>query len=76
MGFAALLGCFTAATTLSNESISKDIRTRLFKASIFLGFIHFTFEFRQFIYDPIKWIFDAWHYFGKKFFFNFFIRPL
>jgi len=75
MKFTALLGCYTAAATSSEGLLSDGIR-RLLIASIILGFLHFTFELRQFIYDPIKWIFDAWHYFGKKFFFNFFIRPL
>jgi len=62
--FTALLGCFTAATTLSD--ISDDARKQLLIASIILGFIHFTFEFRQVIYDPVEWIFDPWNYFGKN----------
>jgi len=64
--FTALLGCFTVAATFSEELISQDTRKVLFKASIGLGFIHFIFEFRQFIYDPIEWFFDAWNFFGKK----------
>jgi len=64
--FIALLGCFTAATTLSEDYISDDIRKELFMASIGLGFIHFIFEFRQFIYDPIEWFCDPWNFFGKK----------
>uniref|UniRef100_U9SZ98 Uncharacterized protein n=1 Tax=Rhizophagus irregularis (strain DAOM 181602 / DAOM 197198 / MUCL 43194) TaxID=747089 RepID=U9SZ98_RHIID len=61
--FTALLGCFTAATTLTRELIPDNIRERLLIASIILGFIHFIFEFRQFIYDPIEWILDPWNYF-------------
>ncbi|PKY29596.1 hypothetical protein RhiirB3_484012 [Rhizophagus irregularis] len=65
--FTALLGCFTAATTLTRELIPDNIRERLLIASIILGFIHFIFEFRQFIYDPIEWILDPWNYFDFKF---------
>ncbi len=61
--FIALLGCFTAATTLSEDY---DTRKELFMASIVLGFIHFIVEFRQFVYDPIEWIRDLWNFFGKK----------
>ncbi|RGB40342.1 hypothetical protein C1646_753407 [Rhizophagus diaphanus] len=61
--FTALLRCFTAATTLTRELIPDNIRERLLIASIILGFIHFIFEFRQFIYDPIEWILDPWNYF-------------
>jgi len=63
--FAALLACFTVAITFPEEFISEEIRKRLLIASIILGSIHLTFEIRQFIYDPIKWIFDTWNYFGK-----------
>jgi hypothetical protein len=66
MLFTALLVCFIAAATLSNETISDDTRGELFKASIGLGFIHFIFEFRQFIYDPVEWLCNAWNFFGKK----------
>ncbi len=64
--FTALLGCFTTATTISEDLISDDIRKRLLIVSIILGFIHSMCEFRQFIYDPIKWFRDPWNYFGKN----------
>ncbi len=65
--FTALLGCFTAATTLSDGYISENIRKQLLITSIILGFTHFLlFEFRQFIYNPIKWFRDPWNYFGKN----------
>ncbi len=54
--FIALLGCFTVAATL--PGISKDIRNQLLIASMILGFIHLSFEIRQFIYEPIEWIGD------------------
>ncbi|CAG8483535.1 3153_t:CDS:2 [Funneliformis caledonium] len=63
MKFVAFLGCFMAASTFSEDLVSKDIRTRLLIASIVLGFTHFTFEIRQLIYDPIKWFIDPWNYF-------------
>ncbi|PKK61090.1 hypothetical protein RhiirC2_226564 [Rhizophagus irregularis] len=61
--FAALLGCFTAATTLSEDYISEKDRKILYISSIFLGIIHLIIELRQFIYDPIAWISDPWNYF-------------
>jgi hypothetical protein len=64
--FTALLGCFSAAATLSDSDISEDVRNRLLIASIVLGFIHLFFEFRQLIYDSKEWIFDAWNYFGEN----------
>ncbi len=69
IAFIALLGCFTAATLYEDyeDLRSENIRNLLLIASIILGFIHlFFFEFRQFVYDPIKWIRDPWNYFGKK----------
>ena len=51
MGFMALFGCFIVAATFTEESISNDIRKRLFTASIILRIIHSTFELRQFIYN-------------------------
>ncbi|CAG8438891.1 8345_t:CDS:10 [Funneliformis caledonium] len=59
MGFIALLGCFSIAAT----SESKDGRNILLIASAILGFIHLTFEIRQFIYNPIRWIHDYWNIF-------------
>ncbi|PKY51141.1 hypothetical protein RhiirA4_496374 [Rhizophagus irregularis] len=64
--FAALLGCFTAATTLSEDYISEKDRKILYISSIFLGIIHLIIELRQFIFDPIAWISDPWNYFGKN----------
>jgi len=56
--FTILLGCFTAAATLSENFLSEKIRNRLLISSIIFGFIHLIFEFRQFIYDPKKWTYD------------------
>jgi hypothetical protein len=64
IGFMFLLGCFTAAATIPQQYIDDDIRKKLFIASIIFGFIHLSFEIRQFIYDPIKWFRDFWNIFG------------
>ncbi|RIA99719.1 hypothetical protein C1645_811071 [Glomus cerebriforme] len=68
ISFMVLLGCFTTAATISQQYIDEDTRKQLFIASIILGFIHLSFEIRQIIYDPIKWIKDYWNYFGYKIF--------
>jgi hypothetical protein len=65
--FMALLGCFTAAATIPQQYIDVDIRNQLLIVSIILGFIHLSFEIRQFIYDPIKWIYNFWNIFGNIF---------
>jgi hypothetical protein len=63
--FMALLGCFTAAATIPRQYINDDVREQLFIASIILGFIHLSFEFRQFIYNSTKWFYNFWNVFGK-----------
>jgi hypothetical protein len=64
IGFIALLGCFTTAATIPQQYINVDIQKQLLIASIILGFIHLSFEVRQFIYNPIKWIRNFWNIFG------------
>ncbi|GBB85847.1 hypothetical protein RclHR1_01230010 [Rhizophagus clarus] len=64
IGFMALLGYFTAAATIPQQYIDNDVQQQqLLIASNILGFIHLSFEVSQFIYDPIKWIFDFWNIF-------------
>ncbi|PKC75174.1 hypothetical protein RhiirA1_528989 [Rhizophagus irregularis] len=63
IGFIALLGCFTAAATIPQQYIDDDIRKKLLIASIVFGFIHLSFEVRQFIYNPLKWVSDFWNIF-------------
>jgi len=65
MEFFDLLGCFTIATTLSDDFISEDIRKRLSTASIILGLYHVFNEIRQIIYNPKEWIHDFWNIGGK-----------
>jgi len=64
MEFFVLLGCFTVATTLSDDFISEDVRKRLSTASIILGLYHIFNEIRQIIYDPKEWIHDFWNILG------------
>ncbi|GBB88163.1 hypothetical protein RclHR1_01470011 [Rhizophagus clarus] len=61
--FMAYLGCFTAAATIPQQYIDKDVHKRLLITSIILGFIHLSFEIRQIIYDFGKWIRDFWNMF-------------
>ena len=61
----ALLGCFTAAATISQQYINEVVRQQLFIVSIILGSIHLSFEFRQFIYNITKYFYNFWNIFGK-----------
>jgi hypothetical protein len=63
--FIALLGCFTATATIPQNYINDDVRKQLFIASIILGFIHLSFEVRQFIYNSTKWFHNFWNIFGN-----------
>ncbi|PKY61887.1 hypothetical protein RhiirA4_487491, partial [Rhizophagus irregularis] len=59
----ALLGCFTAAATISQQFINEEVRKQLFIASIILGSIHLIFEIRQFCYNITKWFYNFWNIF-------------
>jgi hypothetical protein len=61
--FIVFLGCFTIAATI--PYIEDDVKNQLLIATIILGFIHLSFEVRQIIYNPIKWIQNFWNIFGK-----------
>ncbi|PKY56495.1 hypothetical protein RhiirA4_476826 [Rhizophagus irregularis] len=63
MHILSLLGCFTTAATIPQQYIDDDIRKKLFITSIVFGFIHLSFEVRQIIYNPFKWIRDFWNIF-------------
>ncbi|PKC58469.1 hypothetical protein RhiirA1_445785 [Rhizophagus irregularis] len=65
--YMAFLGCFTAAATIPQQYIDEDIQSQLLIASIILGFIHLSFEIRQFVYDPIRWFRNFWNIFDIKF---------
>ncbi|PKC72008.1 hypothetical protein RhiirA1_438512 [Rhizophagus irregularis] len=59
----ALLGCFTTAATIPQQYINDNIQKQLLITSIILGFIHLSFEVRQFIYNPNKWFRNFWNIF-------------
>ncbi|PKB97836.1 hypothetical protein RhiirA5_432418 [Rhizophagus irregularis] len=64
--YIVFLGCFTAAATIPQQQyIDEDTQNQLLIASIILGFIHLSFEIRQFIYDPIRWLRNFWNIFGN-----------
>jgi hypothetical protein len=65
--FMALLGCFNAAAKIPQPYIDENVQKNLLIASITLGFIHLSFEIRQFIYKPQKWMKDIGNLFGKYF---------
>ncbi|PKC02773.1 hypothetical protein RhiirA5_424748 [Rhizophagus irregularis] len=60
--FIIYLACFTLAS-IPYDIFNDENRKKLFFLSIILGFIHLLFEVRQFIWSPIKWIFDIWNLF-------------
>ncbi|PKK63919.1 hypothetical protein RhiirC2_869542 [Rhizophagus irregularis] len=62
--FMTLFGCFTIVATIPQLYNNGFIRIQLLINSIILGFIHLSFEIRQMIYNPIKWIYDFWNKIG------------
>ncbi|GBC16963.2 hypothetical protein GLOIN_2v1483183 [Rhizophagus irregularis DAOM 181602=DAOM 197198] len=59
--FIAFLICFTIASYPTN-SLSQEIRIKLYKTSIAFGFFHLIFELRQFIWSPKKYL-NIWNVF-------------
>ncbi|RIA94897.1 hypothetical protein C1645_803303 [Glomus cerebriforme] len=47
--------------------INENVQKQLLITSIILGFIHLSFEVRQIIYDPLKWIYDFWNLFASAY---------
>ncbi|EXX53259.1 hypothetical protein RirG_245710 [Rhizophagus irregularis DAOM 197198w] len=70
IGFIALLGCFTIVA-IPQQHIDYTIQKQLLITSIILGFIHLSFEIRQIIYNPVKWIRDIWNLFEMSGYFLF-----
>jgi hypothetical protein len=62
--FTIFLICFTLASSVSSKIINTKEKEYLLILSIFFGFIHLSFEFRQFIWSPKKWILSIWNLFG------------
>jgi hypothetical protein len=65
IAFMSFLGCFTAVATIPQNHLNENDKKGLLISSITLGFIHLSFEVRQFIYNPIKWFHNYWNFFGK-----------
>ncbi|GBC03272.1 hypothetical protein RclHR1_05040013 [Rhizophagus clarus] len=59
--FMSLFICFSAAASIS---LPENIRNQLLIISIILGLIHLSFEVRQLIFNPIKWVHNFWNFFG------------
>ncbi|PKC11288.1 hypothetical protein RhiirA5_497817 [Rhizophagus irregularis] len=59
--FIVFLICFTIASYPTN-SLSQEIRIKLYKTSIAFGFFHLIFELRQFIWNPKKYL-NIWNAF-------------
>ena len=62
--FTIYLTCFTLASIPSNI-FNEEVREKLFIYSIILGLIHLSFKLRQFIWNPIKLIYDIWNWLGN-----------
>ena len=58
--FVSLFGCFTVAAIPQQYFDYDDVRRQLLIASIILGSIHLSFEIRQIIHNPKRWL----QYFG------------
>ncbi|PKY35386.1 hypothetical protein RhiirB3_456124, partial [Rhizophagus irregularis] len=64
-GYLILLICFNVAAGISQQEYV-DIQKILFIISTLFEFIYLSFEVRQFIYNPIKWILDIGKIYGIK----------
>ncbi|GBC09542.1 hypothetical protein RclHR1_08970002 [Rhizophagus clarus] len=60
--FMVFLVCFTIASYPTN-SLTQEIRIKLYKTSFAFGIFHLFFELRQFIWNPKKYISSIWNLF-------------
>jgi hypothetical protein len=66
--FTVFLICFTIASYPTN-SLTQEIRIKLFQSSIAFGFFHLIFELRQLLFwKPTKYFLSIWNLFGKNIF--------
>ncbi|PKB95344.1 hypothetical protein RhiirA5_436889, partial [Rhizophagus irregularis] len=65
--FTVFLVCFTIASYPTN-SITREIRIKLYQTSTAFGFFHLIHELRQFIQKPDKYFFSHMNLFGKRIF--------
>ena len=60
--FMALHICFIVGSLDQNFN-TNEIRFQLYAVTIIIGFIHLYFEFRQFTFDPVEYIYSVWNWF-------------
>jgi hypothetical protein len=65
--FTTFLVCFTLASSVSSKAINSKEKDLLI-SSIILGFIHLSFEIRQFIWNPKQWILNVWNLIGMYYY--------
>ncbi|KAF0522451.1 transient receptor potential cation channel subfamily a member 1-like [Gigaspora margarita] len=61
--YSIFMCCFLIVSTISKSEISWYNQVILLIVTIFLGFIHFIFEVRQFIHKPMHYISCTWNWF-------------
>ncbi|KAF0459573.1 wd-40 repeat protein [Gigaspora margarita] len=61
--YSIFMCCFLIVSTISKNEISWNNQVILLILTIFLGFIHFIFEIRQFIHKPMHYITSPWNWF-------------
>ncbi|POG65355.1 hypothetical protein GLOIN_2v1483183 [Rhizophagus irregularis DAOM 181602=DAOM 197198] len=62
--FMVFLVCFTIASYPTN-SITQEIRIKLYQTTIAFGFYHLLFELRQFIWNPKNYVLSIWNLFDS-----------
>lgn len=62
--FLIYLLMFAIGTTVSPSGLSTEMRHILLSASIIIGFVFFTFEIRDFLWRPRKYLKNFWNLFG------------
>ncbi|CAG8540273.1 13854_t:CDS:2 [Dentiscutata heterogama] len=62
--YSIFMSCFLIVSTIREDKISWSTQSILLGATIFFGFIHLTFEVRQFIHKPKYYISSPWNWIG------------
>ena len=57
--------CFITAISLTEDGSDNNTRQKLFIATVVLAVWHLHLEVRQFIWNPIYYVFSPWNWFGK-----------
>ncbi|CAJ0839494.1 506_t:CDS:2, partial [Entrophospora sp. SA101] len=56
--------CFVIATSISPHQLSDEKRSSLLFVAVIFGLLHFSFEVRQFIWNPKRYLTDIWNCFA------------